>query len=89
MTKRLNVTTIPRRRGIEADHLGVRRFTREMHRKMTKKRHQGYGGWNLPAQCTVESLTNMLADHLRKGDMIDIANFAMMIWNRQNPTGAQ
>jgi len=25
----------------------------------------------------------MLADHVKKGDMVDIGNYAMMIWNRQ------
>lgn len=71
----------------EADSLGVRRFTRRMLEKLADKRAEGYCGWNEPGECSVDRLKEMLSEHLPKGDMVDVANFAMMIWNRQNPTG--
>ena len=73
--------------GFEADEMGVDRFTVAMRRKLTQKRKEGRGGWNIPDACGIEDLREMLEDHLQKGDLVDIANFAMMIWNRENPNG--
>lgn len=70
-----------------ADAIGVARFSLAMSNKLDAKRAEGRGGWNNPEECSVESLCVMLADHVKKGDMVDIANFAMMIWNRNNPKG--
>lgn len=72
---------------VTADAVGVARFSAAMSNKLDAKRAEGRGGWNKPDECSVESLCVMLADHVRKGDMVDIANFAMMIWNRNNPKG--
>ena len=83
----------------EADSVGVDRFALAMRAKLAKKRGEGRGGWNHEPYtvqkdrgdsvqrggCTVRSLKQMLRNHLKKGDMVDIANFAMMIWNRENP----
>ena len=69
----------------EADEMGVDRFTVAMRRKLTKKRKEGRGGWN--NDCRIETLLAMLHEHAGKGDMVDIANFAMMVWNRENPNG--
>lgn len=60
-----------------------------MREKLSTKRAEGYGGWNQPEECSVERLKEMLVEHLPKGDMIDIANFAMMIWNREHPNGLE
>ena len=78
-----NITTITG--GFDADETGVDRFTEAMRRKLTKKRKEGRGGWN--NDCRIELLLAMLHEHAIKGDMVDIANFAMMIWNREHPTG--
>lgn len=87
--------------GFEADETGVDRFTVAMRRKLTQKREEGRRGWNHPPYavqadrgdrvehhgCTIEELRDMLNAHISTGDPVDIANFAMMIWNRQNPNG--
>ena len=94
-----NITTITG--GFDADETGVDRFVEAMRRKLNKKRKQGRGGWNLEPYtvqadrgerteylgCSVADLKEMLEDHLQKGDVVDIANFCMMIWNREHPTG--
>ena len=73
--------------GDSADSLGVERFSRAMAKKLSAKRAEGRYGWNDPDECSVEDLCVMLANHVGKGDMVDIANFCMFIWNRKNPKG--
>ena len=77
-----------------ADELGVERFAQAMLVKLAKKRNEGRHGWNLTHGesgndwgCTVRDLETMLRQHLAKGDVVDVANFCMMIWNRRNPKG--
>lgn len=84
-----------------ADAVGVSRFTEAMSAKLAKKRADGRGGWNQERHtsqpdrgdrvirygCTVAYLRKLLHEHVAKGDMVDIANLAMMIWNRENPKG--
>lgn len=65
-----------------SDDVAVDRFAAAMKAKLAKKREQGYSGWDEPDECTVDSLARMLVEHLPKGDTVDIANFAMMLWNR-------
>lgn len=50
-----------------------------MKAKLAAKRAQGFGGWNDPALCSVETLSGMLRKHVAKGDPVDVANLAMMI----------
>ncbi|MCR4331889.1 MAG: hypothetical protein NUV34_04180 [Sulfuricaulis sp.] len=70
-----------------ADDNGVGRFAFTMQKKLEEKRAQGRNGWNRPAECSIERLQKLLLKATLKGDPVDIANFAMMIWNRQNPNG--
>ena len=70
-----------------ADTVGVIRFAKEMEIKLGVKRAQGRGGWNDPDECSITALERMLSEHIAKGDPVDIANFAMMIWNRQHADG--
>ena len=89
MTQAVLITTI--RDSKAADDAGVERFSVAMKRKLAAKRKEGKRGWNTtPASgwgCTVKALEAMLRQHLAKGDVIDVANFCMMIWNRRNPRG--
>lgn len=62
---------------------GVRAFAQAMNGKLYSTTRSGRGGWWCPAECSIEDLLILLADHIKKGDMVDIGNFAMMIWNRQ------
>jgi len=65
------------------DHRAVRHFAAAMIVKLDKKRAQGRAGWHDPERCTVEELLVDIARHFKKGDMVDIANLAMMVWHRQ------
>lgn len=72
-----------------ADELGVSRFSEAMSMKLEKKRQDGRGGWNYPDEVSIKTLRRMLKEHIDKGDMVDVGNIVMMIWNRQNPTGVK
>lgn len=65
------------------DDAAVNRFAEAMKAKLVVARDKGRGGWDDPAQCTVEYLAKLLVDHIAKGDPIDVANFAMMLHQRQ------
>jgi len=66
-----------------ADQRGVLNFSGAMLEKLHDKRNEGRGGWHDQYECTMKDLKQMLKEHIKKGDMVDIANFAMMIWNRE------
>lgn len=63
------------------DELAVDRFAAVMKTKLAKKRNDGRGGWSGP-ECSEETLSRMLRDHVGKGDPVDVANFAMMLHQR-------
>jgi hypothetical protein len=64
------------------DNRGVKNLAAAMVKKLAEKRNEGRSGWHDPDQCTVKRLKLMLHGHLKRGDMVDIANFAMMLHNR-------
>ncbi len=77
--------------GYEADSEGVKRFRNAMMLKLHQKREEGKHGWQSSRSnywgCTVRDLESQLRAHLAKGDVVDVANYCMMIWNRRNPRG--
>ena len=69
-----------------SDDEAVDRFAIAMKRKLATARAKGRTGWDNPGACTVQHLANMLVEHLTKGNtgtFEDIANFAMMLHQRQ------
>ena len=72
----------------QADRDGVRALAFAMESKLAAKRAEGYGGWNRPDECTVDHLARLLLDHLPKGDPVDVANFCMMLFNREGGADA-
>lgn len=62
---------------------GVRDFATAMSDKLYSKTRAGRSGWWNPDECSIEDLLLMLAGQIKKGDMVDIGNLAMMVWNRQ------
>lgn len=61
------------------DNAAVDKFSAMMKEKLRKSREKGRGGWDNPAECSVARLARLLVEHVKKGDPVDIANFAMMI----------
>lgn len=62
-----------------SDDLHVKHFADLMKKKLSECREKGRGGWE---ECPIEFLNSELIRHLYKGDPIDVANFAMMIHER-------
>ena len=71
------------------DDLAVDRFAAAMKAKLAKSREKGRGGWDDKTQCSGEHLANLLVEHLAKGNegtFEDVANFAMMLHQRNERT---
>jgi hypothetical protein len=64
------------------DDIAVDRFAQAMKGKMAVARAKGRSGWDDQERCRSDQLARMLIDHIDKGDPVDVANFAMMIHQR-------
>lgn len=63
-----------------SDDDAVRAFAEAMRDKMRISREEyGRTGWET---CSVEYLRDLLVLAVEKGDPVDVANYAMMIWGR-------
>lgn len=62
----------------ERDDAAVNAFAHAMADKMARSRAKGRGGWQ---SCPTPALWQMLREHVEKGDPVDVANLAMMIWH--------
>lgn len=60
----------------------VRAFSEEVRLKLQEKRNLGRRGWDHESW-TPEQIKQALFDHVEKGDMRDVAAFAMFLWNRE------
>jgi hypothetical protein len=78
--------TTPPAAPVHPDDLAVDSFAAAMKVKLAKQRAKGYGGWSNKDECPTERLQTMLAEHLAKGDPVDVGNFAMMLWARREST---
>jgi hypothetical protein len=67
---------------VRACGAGITNLVNAMEVKLAKKRREGRGGWHRPNDCEPGRLADALLDHLAKGDVVDVANFAMMLHNR-------
>ena len=72
---------LPQQPEADPDDIAVDRFAMAMKEKMAAARAKGRGGWEGPT-CNAQLLSDMLRDHVAKGDPRDVANFCMMLWNR-------
>ena len=62
----------------EADRLLTEVIRCDMSDKLYDKREEGKGGWHT-TECSNDYLMDQLKEHINKGDMIDVINFAGMI----------
>ena len=88
VTGELDITQISD--NLTADRVGLHRMFDAMKAKMYAKHLEGRGGWH--NDCTIEHLEQLLTEHIDKAwadrNLVDIANFCMMLWNRHNPRQA-
>lgn len=67
------------------DEIAVDKFADAMKSKLAIKRREGVNGWDDPREMTRHELYTRLIEQISKGaDMIDLANYAMMIWHRDH-----
>jgi len=71
---------------VHPDDAAVDLFAAAMKEKLARKRQEGRGGWEDKEACPPGHLQKLLVEHLAKGDPVDVANFAMMLWSREEPT---
>lgn len=65
------------------DDDAVDRFSIAMHAKMATARAKGKEGWDDPARCPVERLEALLLEAYEHDEHVDVANYAMMLWARE------
>lgn len=72
----------------QALHAMVDAFAAEMKKKLTRKLVEGYVGWDEPEkeEFSSDKLRLALREHCNRGDPVDVANFAAMLWNRWETT---
>lgn len=80
MTQETTTDWLPAQFEATIDEVAVHSFAHAMVEKMARSRTKGRGGWQT---CSVPDLWQMLRDHVEKGDPVDVANLAMMIWHNQ------
>ena len=69
------------------DDIAVDRFARMMKDKLRYAREvKGRSGWDIPENCPAQHLRQLLREHMAKGDGVDVANLAMMLALRGEPT---
>lgn len=64
------------------DDIAVDKFAEHMKAKLGKKRSEGRSGWENPDVCSTAYLSEILREHVSKGDPLDVANIAMMLHMR-------
>ena len=57
-------------------------FASEMKKKLLQSLDRGKSGWDDSSWERKDALSQ-LAEHIKKGDMVDVANFAAFIWNME------
>lgn len=65
------------------DDLAVDRFAAAMKAKLAKKRDEGKSGWEDKDECSQLFLSQLLREHVEKGDPVDVGNLAMMLHQRE------
>lgn len=67
---------------VHPDDIAVDRFADAMKIKLAKKRNEGRGGWADKTECSQIFLSQLLREHVEKGDPVDVGNLAMMLHQR-------
>lgn len=65
------------------DDVAVDRFAAAMKAKLAQKRDEGRSGWDDKDDCSQLFLSQLLREHVEKGDPLDVGNLAMMLHQRE------
>jgi len=68
--------------GAHPDDVAVEAFAEAMKVKLAIARSKGRGGWNNDEPGMQQRLSDMLREHVAKGDPLDVANLAMFLHQR-------
>ncbi|MGQ4813054.1 hypothetical protein [Agrobacterium vitis] len=66
-----------------ADDTAVDHFSAAMKEKLAKKRLDGRSGWEDKDDCSQLFISQLLREHVEKGDPVDVGNLAMMLHQRE------
>lgn len=61
------------------DNEALRLLSNAMRSKLAASRRKGRSGWDDKTQCTAEHLSQLLREHVEKGDPVDVANFCAFL----------
>jgi hypothetical protein len=61
----------------------VSAFADELNIKLLRKIDEGKSGWDDP-EWPIEDIKRQLIEHVKKGDFVDVAAFAMFAWNKSD-----
>lgn len=64
------------------DDEAVDSFAQAMHDKMAAARAKGKEGWDDPERCSTAQLESLCNEAWAISEWVDVANYAMMLWNR-------
>ena len=64
-------------------------FAQAMVRRLGQCRATGKSGWDDPEQCPPQRLAEGLVRAVRVGKLVDMGNYAMMLWKRAQMTGQE
>jgi hypothetical protein len=62
-------------------------FAAKMKERFLARIHEGKRGWDDPNQVSDEALKFSMASCAELGELVDMANYAVMIWNREEVWG--
>lgn len=68
---------------LEAQNAAVDAFAEQMKKKLRRKAMSGKQGWDDP-RWPRNDILRQLIEHVEKGDMVDVANFALFAWNQES-----
>lgn len=71
-----------------ADDLAVDAFARAMRDRLAACRAASRSGWDDPEQCPPQRLAEGLVRAVRAGKLVDVGNYAMMLWKRADQAQA-
>ncbi|MCY1253054.1 hypothetical protein D9M68_122780 [compost metagenome] len=71
--------TFRQSRRTHVDDIAVDQISLAMKAKLAEKRREGAGGWDNPLECSIERLSQLMAEALCKGKLVNVANYAAML----------